>query len=105
MKIQAVMAMRWNGDTPEAVILDAAHNLAEYNFFQRGRCGAARTAAPPPPPPRTNERRADAARARSRPPPHRERSVKEFLNFAAKTVMRRIGPGVQVVDYEGAWKG
>jgi hypothetical protein len=31
------------------------------------------------------------------------RSVKEFLAFAAKTVMRRITPGVQAVDYEGTF--
>jgi hypothetical protein len=37
MKIQALCMMRWNADTPEAVILDAAYNLAEYNFFQKGR--------------------------------------------------------------------
>ena len=29
-------------------------------------------------------------------------SVKEFLNFAVKTLMKRLTPGVQCVDYEGA---
>ena len=29
-------------------------------------------------------------------------SVKEFLTFATKTLMKRLSPGVQCVDYEGA---
>jgi hypothetical protein len=37
MKIQSISVMRWNSDTPEAVVLDGAYNLAEYNFFQKGR--------------------------------------------------------------------
>lgn len=56
--------LRWNHDTDDAVLLDGAFNLDEYNFFQRG-------------------------------------SVKEFLAFAAKTVMKRIGGGISAVDYEG----
>ena len=63
-KILSVSVLRWNSDTPEAVTLDAAYNLADYSFFQKG-------------------------------------SIKEFLSFAARTVMRRIGPGVNAVDYEG----
>jgi len=30
-------------------------------------------------------------------------SVKEFLSFAGKMVMQRIGSGVQAVDYEGKY--
>lgn len=41
MKIQSVMIVRWNGDTPDTVILDGAYNLAEYSFFQKGRCAEA----------------------------------------------------------------
>jgi len=63
-KILSISVLRWNSDTPEAVTLDAAYNLADYSFFQKG-------------------------------------SIKEFLAFAARTVMRRIGPGVNAVDYEG----
>ena len=63
-KILSISVLRWNADTPEAVTLDAAYNLADYSFFQKG-------------------------------------SIKEFLSFAARTVMRRIGPGVNAVDYEG----
>jgi synaptobrevin family protein YKT6 len=64
MKLQSVSVLRWNNDTEEPVILDAAYNLAEYSFFTKG-------------------------------------SVKEFLAFATKTVMKRIGAGTQGVDYEG----
>ena len=37
MKVQSLCVMRWNGDTPDAVILEGGYNLAEYNFFQKGR--------------------------------------------------------------------
>ena len=40
MLIRSVAVARWNNDTEEPVILDAAYNLAEYSFFQRGRCAA-----------------------------------------------------------------
>ena len=63
-KILSVSILRWNNDTPEAVTLDAAYNLSDYSFFQKG-------------------------------------GIKEFLGFAARTVMRRIGPGINAVDYEG----
>jgi synaptobrevin homolog YKT6 len=63
-RILSLAVLRYNGDTPEAVTLDAAYNLAHYSFFERG-------------------------------------SIKEFLAFAARTVMKRIGPGVNAVDYEG----
>jgi hypothetical protein len=36
MKLQSISVMRWNSDTDEPVVLDAAYNLAEYNFFMRG---------------------------------------------------------------------
>jgi hypothetical protein len=38
MKIMSIAVCRWNHDTDDAIILDAAFNLTEYNFFQRGRC-------------------------------------------------------------------
>ena len=38
MKIQAIAVLRWNNDTEEPIALDSAYNLAEYNFFMRGRC-------------------------------------------------------------------
>jgi hypothetical protein len=31
-------------------------------------------------------------------------SVKEFLLFASKTVMKRIGAGINGVDYEGSYR-
>lgn len=37
MKLMSIAVCRWNQDTEEAVVLDGAFNLAEYNFFQRGR--------------------------------------------------------------------
>jgi hypothetical protein len=37
MKISSLAILRWNEDTDDAVILDIAHNVAEYGFFQRGR--------------------------------------------------------------------
>ena len=36
MKLQSISIMRWNSDTDEPVVLDAAYNLAEYSFFTRG---------------------------------------------------------------------
>lgn len=36
MKIEAFGVLRWNGDTAAPVLLDAAYNLADYGFFQRG---------------------------------------------------------------------
>jgi hypothetical protein len=36
MKIECIGILRFNEDTPDAVALDAAYNLAEYGFFQRG---------------------------------------------------------------------
>ena len=36
MIIRGITICRWNSDTPEAVILDAAWNLAEYGYFQKG---------------------------------------------------------------------
>jgi synaptobrevin homolog YKT6 len=36
MKIESISVNRWNSDTPEPILLDAAFNLAEYGFFQRG---------------------------------------------------------------------
>ena len=36
MKISSIAILRYSGDTPESVILDAAYNLAEHGFFQRG---------------------------------------------------------------------
>lgn len=64
MKIQSIAVLRFNGDTEEAVIMDAAYNLAEYSFFTRG-------------------------------------SVREFLTFASKTILKRVEAGVQCIDYEG----
>lgn len=140
MLIRSVAVARWNNDTEEPVILDAAYNLAEYSFFQRGRCAresgrvvavGARVRA------RARLQRAraaeaarwrhgrgrgaavvgsDATRGRIRAPvgwaatqrasARRQRSpvccsVKEFLNFAIKTLMKRLTAGVQCVDYEG----
>lgn len=43
----SVAVMRWNSDTEDAVLLDGAFNLAEYNFFQRGRCAAGLPLSPP----------------------------------------------------------
>lgn len=63
MKISAIEILRYNRDTPDAIILTAAHNVAEYSMFQRG-------------------------------------SVKEFLNFASKTLMKRLPAGVHAVEYE-----
>jgi synaptobrevin family protein YKT6 len=64
MKISSIGILRFNKDTEDAIIMDIAYNLVEYNFFQKG-------------------------------------SVKEFLSFANKTLMKRLPPGVQAVDYEG----
>jgi len=64
MKLMCVSVLRWNHDTDDAVLLDGAFNLDEYNFFQKG-------------------------------------SVKEFMAFASKTVMKRTGGGISAVDYEG----
>ncbi len=36
MKIEAIAINRYNGDTPEPIVLDSAFNLGEYGFFQRG---------------------------------------------------------------------
>ena len=36
MKLQSISVMRWNSDTEEPIVLDAAYNLAEYNYFMRG---------------------------------------------------------------------
>ena len=36
MIIRGITICRWNSDTPDAVILDAAWNLAEYGYFQKG---------------------------------------------------------------------
>lgn len=36
MKIEAIGLCRFNGDTPEPVLLDNACNLAEYGWFQQG---------------------------------------------------------------------
>ena len=40
MKLQSISIMRWNSDTEEPVVLDAAYNLAEYSCVARN--GAAR---------------------------------------------------------------
>jgi synaptobrevin family protein YKT6 len=36
MKLLSVCVLRWNSDTEDPVILDAAYNLADYSFFTRG---------------------------------------------------------------------
>ena len=36
MKILSIAISRWNSDTEDPIILDAAFNLAEYSFFVRG---------------------------------------------------------------------
>ena len=36
MKIESIAVCRFNGDTAEPVLLDIAHNMAEYGFFQKG---------------------------------------------------------------------
>jgi len=41
MLIRSVAISRWNNDSEDPIILDAAYNLAEYSFFQRGRCAPA----------------------------------------------------------------
>lgn len=56
MKVESIAVCRFNGDTPEPVILDIAHNLAEYGYFQKG-------------------------------------AVKEFLNFATRTLAKRLPGG------------
>jgi len=38
MKIECLGVTRWNKDTVEPVVLDAAFNLADYGYFQRSRC-------------------------------------------------------------------
>jgi hypothetical protein len=110
MLVRAVAVARWNSDTEDAIILDAAYNLAEYSFFQRGRCarrlprrGGDHSRCGP------RERGAHFAiriitvpAAPPQQPPARLCSVKEFLNFAIKTLMKRLSAGVQCVDYEGA---
>jgi synaptobrevin family protein YKT6 len=63
-KVLSISVMRWNNDTEEPILLEAAYNLAEYSFFTRG-------------------------------------SVKEFLTFASRTVMKRVTAGSQALDYEG----
>lgn len=35
-KVLCISLLRWNVDTEEPVLLDAAYNLAEYSFFTRG---------------------------------------------------------------------
>jgi hypothetical protein len=35
-KVLCISLLRWNADTEEPVLLDAAYNLAEYSFFTRG---------------------------------------------------------------------
>jgi synaptobrevin family protein YKT6 len=63
-KVLSINVMRWNSDSEEPILLDAAYNLADYSFFTRG-------------------------------------SVKEFLAFAARTVMKRVTAGSHALDYEG----
>jgi hypothetical protein len=53
MKIESIAVCRFNGDTAEPVLLDIAHNMAEYGFFQKG-------------------------------------PAKEFLNFATRTLAKRL---------------
>mmetsp|Transcript_7545 Transcript_7545/g.26929 ORF Transcript_7545/g.26929 Transcript_7545/m.26929 type:complete len:198 (-) Transcript_7545:261-854(-) len=36
MKVLSVHVLRWNNDTPQPVMLSAAHDLSEFGFFQRG---------------------------------------------------------------------
>ena len=36
MKVESVAVCRFNGDTAEPVLLDIAHNLADFGFFQKG---------------------------------------------------------------------
>lgn len=36
MKIECIGVTRWNKDTEKPVVLDAAFNLADYGYFQRG---------------------------------------------------------------------
>ena len=157
MLIRSVAIARWNNDTEEPVILDAAYNLAEYSFFQRGRfvpptrallapctrrrgacsverarsrvhaaaalgtmgsvacavaggCGALHTRSPAllvhvsraaaHPRLAVTPSRALSRHSQRRSAPTRC-SVKEFLNFAIKTLMKRLTAGVQCVDYEG----
>ena len=35
-KVLCISLLRWNTDTEEPVLLEAAYNLAEYSFFTRG---------------------------------------------------------------------
>lgn len=44
MKLLSLALLRWHHDSsvgPEPVILDAAYNLSDFGFFQRGGCAAA----------------------------------------------------------------
>ena len=35
-KVLSINVMRWNSDSEEPILLDAAYNLADYSFFTRG---------------------------------------------------------------------
>ena len=45
MIIRAVFLTRWNSDSIEPIILDAAYNLLEYNYFTRNSVKEFLTAA------------------------------------------------------------
>lgn len=109
MKLLSLALLRWHHDSsvgPEPVILDAAYNLSDFGFFQRGGCGTAAGA-------RARAGRwawqgqsgngADAGpRRRGVPSPTRRHRMKEMLTFVSRTVIKRtrLG-GRQVVKHEG----
>lgn len=126
MKIECLGVTRWNKDTVEPVVLDAAFNLADYGYFQRSRCarltawqrragsgGGPVTACSGSPAPVCRVRRlARVPNSRtSRQAAHllvphcwqcmHRCSVKEFLTFALRTLAKRLPPGVHGIDYEG----
>lgn len=98
MKVVSVGILSWLPDAgrPDPLILDNAHELSEFGYFQRGGC----VVRLPGRPRMDGSSLAAAPRARPLRP---RRSVKEMLVFISRTIVKRTPPGGrQSIKHEGA---